>query len=690
MENKNVKWHKMTAPAAAEILHTNTACGLSRKAARSRCRKIGPNTLFDGERSGWISVCKPIFTDPSMLLFLFSILLSLFFLQAVSFLAALAAFVYIFICAFRLIRKILSVHQTISQYRVPTVCVLREGRIYELSARKIVPGDILLLKKGDIVPADCRVLDTDGEVCTRLFYRDGTGKRAALEQIKSAETVYPYDSRVVAPDCENILYGKSEILKGNVRALVVEIGDHTAMGAMKRKYSVSAEEFLALKKSLSGIYPYVRVFSLLFLILLIPMTVIGLLTAPKEYEVMRTFLPIGVLCGMCSQAYLLFYFGSVLTDGYLRCVHPNTDIGCRSIPKSIGTIDKLATVTDLIVIGKCASSDGKLHLHRVMLGNGEVDLATEEQPCLSSVCEAYELLFSSFAESPVALQQVCSVKDFENPTLREELRNVSQYDLDILDIRLKRATAYYELDRIILDVKFKDTDVTYYFTDQTRILYSCTGYECNGSIYPLEDAQRKDLFHFIQSATEDDGDCTIIVRKKGNQSVLLGILSCREQMQPSLPNVIDELAQSGVRVSFFLDDDIPYTRAANLSESLCIASMEENCVERFEDCRVFLGFSDRQIRALISYYKKKGRRFAVLGSDMEVQAIQSVIKKATQEHWRWHLLSKATFLMGNTAVLFRHMRNCFFREQIKTAGDCRPFYMPFSFPETFVCVCDTF
>ena len=202
----------MTASAAAEILHTNTACGLSRKAARSRCRKLGANTLFDGEKIGWFSVWKPMLTDPSMLLFLFSVLLSLFISQLISFLAAFAAFVCVFVCTFRLMKKVKTVHQTISYYRVPTVCVLREGRVFELSARKIVPGDIVLLQKGDIVPADCRVIDTDGEVCTRLFYRDGTGKRAALEQIKNAETVYSYDSRVIAPNCENILYGKSEII----------------------------------------------------------------------------------------------------------------------------------------------------------------------------------------------------------------------------------------------------------------------------------------------------------------------------------------------------------------------------------------------------------------------------------------------------------------------------------------------
>ena len=630
MENKNVKWHKMTAQVAVAQLYTNAACGLSRKAARSRCRKLGPNTLFDSKKSGWMAVWKPILTDPSVLLFLFSIVLSLFFSSTASFLATLVIFVCVFISAFRLTGKIVLSHQTVSLYRVPTVFVLREGKVFELSARQIVPGDILLLQKGDIVPADCRVLETDGVLCTRLYYRDGTGKRTALEQFKRAETVYPYESRVVAPNCENILYGKSEITQGNVRALVVEIGEHTAMGAMQHKGTLAQEEYTALKKSLSGIVPYIRAFSLLFFVLLIPMTVIGLLTAPKEYDVMRTFLPIGVLCGMCSQAFLLLCFGSVLTDGYLQCVR--TKSNHRSVPRSIATIDKLATVTDLIVLGRCASSDGMMHLHRVALGGGEIDLTdADSQTYLSSLCEAYELLFSAPSATPATAQQLCSLRDLENPILREELRKISQYDLDILDIRLKRAAAYYEADRIVLDVLFKDGELRYCFTDRNKILYSCTGYEADGRIYPLAPEQRQNLFDFIDSVISDGGTPTIVVRQKGNQTVLLGILSCREQMQPILPSALEALAESGVRVSFFLDEDdeagLAYVKAANLPDSVCRASMMENeqeCLNWFEHCRVFLGFSEKQIRSMIAFYQKKGRRFAVLGSDMETQSIQNV------------------------------------------------------------------
>ncbi len=42
---------------------------------------------------------------------------------------------------------------------VPNVRVRREGRLADISARDLVPGDIVLLEAGNLVPADGRVLE---------------------------------------------------------------------------------------------------------------------------------------------------------------------------------------------------------------------------------------------------------------------------------------------------------------------------------------------------------------------------------------------------------------------------------------------------------------------------------------------------------------------------------------------------
>jgi Ca2+-transporting ATPase len=181
----------MTAENVVSQLHTNAACGLTRKAARSRYRKFGANTLFGTQKNNrgafWLSVLR----DPSILLLAFILFFACCFSVQAPVLAAVAVTLVVVALTFFLMRKSNAADEIVSLYSIPTVFVLREGKVMELSAQYLVPGDILLLQKGDIVPCDCRILEENGDFCTRLIYRDANGRRTAVEQIKKTDTVYP-------------------------------------------------------------------------------------------------------------------------------------------------------------------------------------------------------------------------------------------------------------------------------------------------------------------------------------------------------------------------------------------------------------------------------------------------------------------------------------------------------------------
>ena len=50
----------------------------------------------------------------------------------------------------------------LKQLSAPTVKVRREGHVREVSARELVPGDVVLLEAGNLVPADGRLLEGMG------------------------------------------------------------------------------------------------------------------------------------------------------------------------------------------------------------------------------------------------------------------------------------------------------------------------------------------------------------------------------------------------------------------------------------------------------------------------------------------------------------------------------------------------
>ena len=314
MKSKNVKWHKISADAAVTELHTNAACGLSHKAARSRVRKLGANTLFDFPIPKKSSVWNSFLTDPAILMLLFTLLLALVFSFSASVLLSCIVCVCAFACTFRLTGRFTSLWRTVTLHRIPTVSVLREGKICEISARGVVLGDILLLGRGDIVPCDCRLLKTTGNLRTRLFFGDENGKRMALEQIKQADFVYPYEDQTFSPNYVNMLYGKSEVLEGEARAVAVATGDYTFMGALGQSTEAVSEASNCMC-SAASVERFIRTCSAVLTALLIPLCFVGFFTSPKEYDVLQIFLPLCALCGVCARSVLSFFFQAIIADG---------------------------------------------------------------------------------------------------------------------------------------------------------------------------------------------------------------------------------------------------------------------------------------------------------------------------------------------------------------------------------------
>jgi E1-E2 ATPase len=70
----------------------------------------------------------------------------------------------------------------------PKAKVLRDGKVTTIEACNLVPGDIVIIRLGDVIPADVKILGEDGEhdqplqVPSRsvLLYRPGASPRCKL------------------------------------------------------------------------------------------------------------------------------------------------------------------------------------------------------------------------------------------------------------------------------------------------------------------------------------------------------------------------------------------------------------------------------------------------------------------------------------------------------------------------------
>jgi Mg2+-importing ATPase len=99
--------------------------------------------------------------------------------------------------------------------------VWRDGAEQRLDVRELVPGDVVALRVGDVVPADVRLLDTDELECDEAVL---TG-----ESMPAPKTVEPTvtDSAVDLPSCA---FMGTVVHQGSARAVVVATGSSTAFG----------------------------------------------------------------------------------------------------------------------------------------------------------------------------------------------------------------------------------------------------------------------------------------------------------------------------------------------------------------------------------------------------------------------------------------------------------------------------
>ncbi len=616
MNERNVNWHRLTVDATVQKLQSNASCGLSRKEARSRYRSLGANTLFDGRRTTFWTMCRPIVTDPALLLMLFVCLFSLCFSEVASGLATLICLLGGVGFAFRLLLIEKRCDAQIAKFRISTVHAVREGRGVLLSARAVTVGDVLLLRRGDVVPCDCRLLAASGLRVLTLT-PDENGKPKYELQAKSADAAENGETLTHAP--QNMLFGGSEILDGEARAIVVAIGASCFLGGFS-DFEIPAER----KKQTSGhalkeITSYLRFYGLAVFVLMIPLTLLGILIAPADFGVWRVFLSFCALAATASPAFLLLHFRTPeihLKKRYLTEKTPSE----RAVIKSEPAVEDLSDVTDVIALGHACMTDERFHLFRVITGAGEYDPKISD-PALTPLCEAFLLLERAQSRLPHTLGQETSPLDFS--TVRQELENASAFDREAMEVRLTDLSVCVPCDGwvAVLDVRMRDGDFQLYFSDGVSCLADRMLFETNGKRRPLDYVTRQQLNDFADCARAEGCSIRTVLRRVGEEWIFLGIVALREQMQSVLPSVLEELRQCGVRVSFFVQEDTEQERALlssyGFSESLVSVSDRRDETSHlatfYGKYRVFVGFPRKEIWELIAVLKKNGRRVAVIG-----------------------------------------------------------------------------
>lgn len=218
--------HHQTNASLLEQLN-GSRHGLSTPEAQKRLARLGPNALPQAKPPGLAQVFLRQFLSPLIYILLAAALVSWFLDEWLD-----AGFIF----AVLLINAIIGTIQEYSAERsalalqnlVTTMArVARDGDIGEIPAEELVPGDIVALESGDKIPADLRLVTSNGlEIDESLL----TGE--ALAVAKLADGLVERDAGL--GDRINMAFAGTLVTRGRARGLVVNTGVDTELGHIAR------------------------------------------------------------------------------------------------------------------------------------------------------------------------------------------------------------------------------------------------------------------------------------------------------------------------------------------------------------------------------------------------------------------------------------------------------------------------
>jgi Mg2+-importing ATPase len=199
--------------------------GLSDEEAARRLRQYGPNAVAQEGKHGWLRLLLRACVNPLVILLLL--------LAGVSFLTGdyRAAIVMVAMVvlgvSLRFVQELraeVSAAKLKSMIRV-TATVVRDGQAREVPLAELVPGDVVRLSAGDMIPADLRVLS-----CKDLFVIQAslTGESYPVEKFDAREPPRP----ATPLEHTNICFLGTSVESGTASAVAVATGLETYLGSM--------------------------------------------------------------------------------------------------------------------------------------------------------------------------------------------------------------------------------------------------------------------------------------------------------------------------------------------------------------------------------------------------------------------------------------------------------------------------
>lgn len=340
-EKKETLWHIMPIKEIFEELKT-TSKGLKEPEALDKLNLVGKNSIVQKDKFKLIKLLFEKFNSILIYVLIATSAISYYLGHMLEFYVILAIILFtVFLSFFQEYRAEKSV-EALSKLAAKKVEVLRDAIKKTVNADEIVPGDIVFLKRGLIVPADIRIFESSG---LRINESILTGE--SVPKGKITDPLKEHDVSIA--DRDNMAYSGTSIMNGTGLGVVVATGFESEIGKISLTLKNIGNQKTPLQKKIDTMSSRIS-----YAIIGLCIAVLILLLFRGEPTGPALLLVAALAVGGIPEGFPLA-LTLALSSGVKRMAHNN------AVVKDMGSVETLGTTTVI-----CTDKTGTLTQNKMM------------------------------------------------------------------------------------------------------------------------------------------------------------------------------------------------------------------------------------------------------------------------------------------------------------------------------------
>lgn len=407
--------------------------------------------------------------------------------------------------------------------------VLRDGMESKISIREVVPGDIILLAAGSIVPADSRIIFAKDFFVSQSAL---TGESMPIEKFSTTNQNNSKDPLTFSNAC----FQGSTVISGTAKAVVINTGLNTFLGTISKSLTGSKTNTNFDQGIKSFVWLMIR-----FMVVMVSLTFI-IVGITKHDWIQAMLFGLSVAVGLTPEM-LPMIMTVCLSKGAIAMSKK------KVIVKKLKAIQNFGSMTVL-----CTDKTGTLTQDRIILER-HVDVTNRKSDDVLRY--AY---MNSYYQTGLRNLLDKAILNHENLDVEKSCRKVDEIPFDFN--RKRMSVVIDDGESYVLICKGAVEDV----------YEICYQYQVDDDIYPMIDMIQHDLLEEYQDLSLDGYRVLAVAYKEFDRTrevfsaadehdmILLGYVAFLDPPKDSSANAIKALKHSGVDIKILTGDNELVTR----------------------------------------------------------------------------------------------------------------------------------